>query len=152
MLIIIIEILLSVIAGVSNSIMDTIKMQYKGSDFDRMKEGFWKTWFNPNSWELKWEYVDGRRIETKNSPWYYLGLYNPGYKEKFKYSSTLFVGITNAWHFFQSIMLSSLQIGILLPLGLYLGFSLYGYLIIFLLIKISFSWTFELFWNKIWKN
>jgi len=144
--------ILSILAGFSNSIMDTIKFHYHNSIFSKMKEGFWKTWFDPNSWKLKWKYVNGERIKLERAPWYYLWIYNPGYKERFIYSSTLFVGATNAWHFFQSVMFTSLQVAILLPLGLLFSFTFWQYIVAIIVMKLALSCTFELFWNKIWKK
>ncbi len=55
------------------------------------KDGFKNSWWNKTeSWELKYSLP-----LRKGENWWYLGLYKPLYQEKFPFSSTLFVFITD---------------------------------------------------------
>lgn len=65
----------------------------------------WKTnqWFlnSKESWRNKWRLDDfGELIPYEGSKWKYFG-FVPKYKEKFLYSSTLFVFVTDGEHLFQ---------------------------------------------------
>ena len=57
--------------------------------------------------ELEWynKYDFTKPGESKH--WWYLGLYTPKFPEKFPFSSTIFVFVTDKWHFSQFIMLRS---------------------------------------------
>ncbi|NDC95280.1 hypothetical protein EB077_08245, partial [bacterium] len=48
--------------------------------------------------------------------WWYFGLYEPKFPEKFPFSSTLLVFITDKWHMSQFIMLRSFYAAIAMPL------------------------------------
>lgn len=52
------------------------------------------TWKNKYSEPLK---------PTTVAPWYYMWIYKPSYKEKYPYSSTLLVFLTDKWHLYESI-------------------------------------------------
>jgi hypothetical protein len=67
------------------------------------------SWWNKGkSWRNKWAdpLIDGGK------PWYYLWAYKPKYKEKFPYSSTFLVYLTDGWHLlkFVKIRLSILSV------------------------------------------
>ena len=79
--------ILIALAAISNSIMDKLKFHYSKSRFSKLK-GFWKWWFRPTSWKNKWKNGD------------------PNQGEAFFGSATIFVMITNAWHFFKAVMLN----------------------------------------------
>lgn len=54
------------------------------------------------SWRNKYKKDgDGNLILIKKSPWYYFGLVTPEYKERFPFSSTMLVFLTDAEHLFQ---------------------------------------------------
>jgi hypothetical protein len=76
-------------AGTMKGLMDTMAFH------DGMKD-----------WRNKYKTArNGMLIrETQNSPWY-LGLKPIGFKEKFPYSTTAFVFLTDWWHFCQFVML-----------------------------------------------
>lgn len=57
-----------------------------------------------STWENKYE----QPVQVYFNHWYYFGLYKPKYKEKFPYSSTLLVWITDRWHFAQRLFLTSI--------------------------------------------
>ena len=67
-------------------------------------------------WARKWtwENVGGRwrAKRQKKAPWYYLWIYRPTNKEKFIYSSTILVWLTDGEHLFQLLKDISLAIAI----------------------------------------
>lgn len=138
-------IFLLILAGISNSIMDTIKFRFYESKLKFIS----KEWFLPDSWKLKWKWKNNQRILNNKKLWYYLWLYKPQYKEAFPYSTTILVFLTNAWHFFQFIMLSSFQAAISITISMVYCFNWWQFIVIFFIIKIIYNSTFELFWKKI---
>lgn len=114
--------------------MDTIQFHHKESIFFKIKGPFWNLWFNPSeSWKLKWKNGD------------------PFQGERFPGSSTIFVWITDAWHFFQMMMLSAFQISIILAILLNIKITILIGIIIFTSMKVIYGGIFELFWKYIWK-
>ena len=84
-----------VLGGAAKGVLNIIQHKYKASIFADKNELFW----NPKkSWINKW---DEKR-------------YSNGFKEKFWGSSTIFVFVTDAWHFFQFIAYNFLAIGVFL--------------------------------------
>ena len=62
--------------------------------------------FKPNSehgWTAKWQYP----LHDYKAKWYHFGL-NPKYEERFPFSSTLLVWLTDAEHFYQFVQTISL--------------------------------------------
>jgi len=57
-------------------------------------------WDPHKSWIKKW-----KSIVRPYEYWYYLGLYKPTYQERFPYSSTFLVFLTDGWHLFKSLFL-----------------------------------------------
>lgn len=155
--IMVVNILLIGIGMVANSIMDTIKFKYENSILPRIKNKVIKHWFHPRSWKLKWKYVDGEMVPLEKAPWYYLGIHNPGHKEKFPFSSTMLVGFTNAWHFFQFIMFTCFELTFLIPMSIFTYMftplnkweTLLLTLLVFIFIKLYKGAVFELFWNRL---
>lgn len=93
------------IAGLFNGRMDYIKLHQLDSE----------------SWERKWawEYdpfikMTIRILHYKH--WYYFGLFKPEYKEKFPYSSTILVFITDEWHLRKWLMFLCIELAIVAPL------------------------------------
>jgi len=66
------------------------------STLNRFKKSFWN---KGQSWMLKWErnYL-GYQIRQSTELWYYLWRWTPEYKERFPYSSTILVFLTDGWH------------------------------------------------------
>jgi hypothetical protein len=90
-LLLIISALLIMVAGYSESVMDTLAHHYEESVFRKLNPKFW----NPvQSGGNKWK--DGDK--TKG--------------EKFFLSSTLFVGVTEGWHLFKLIRTFTLFLSI----------------------------------------
>ena len=83
-------------AGMVNAIKDK-------SALNQLKLPWWN---KEESWKRKWKIrkygASAVRISVKK-PWYYLGLYKPKYIERFPYSSTIFVFLTDGWHLMQFI-------------------------------------------------
>jgi hypothetical protein len=84
--------------------MDIIMGRYDDSIFSK----FNPEWWNPKiSWKYKW----ASPLQPPVKAWYYFGFY-PRYKERFIYSSTIFVWLTDAWHFFKAIFILAIVLGI----------------------------------------
>jgi hypothetical protein len=73
-------------------------------DDSGIKSSEWKNkyqldkWYNPVS------------LESKNH-WWYFGLYKPAYAEKFPFSSTALVFLTDRWHAYQMLTYRFLYLG-----------------------------------------
>ena len=81
--------------------MDTIQFHYDKSIFSNLSVKK-QQWFNPGmSWMNKYKYR------------------NPNYGPAFFGSTTFLVWITDAWHFFQNIMLSCFVLAIIFCLNYY---------------------------------
>jgi len=67
---------------------------------------FRKSWLNSGeAWKNKWKLDNqGDLIKYEKKDWWYFGIY-PKYQERFIYSSTIFVWLTDAEHLFQSIQI-----------------------------------------------
>lgn len=126
---------LLVIAGISNAIMDTLQFHFSTSRFSQLGE-----WWNPvESWKRKWK--NGNRLDG----------------ERFPGSSTVFVFVTDAWHFFKSITFTSMALSIVFynpAFTWWLDFILYD-----LTFSLSFELSFRImkkteskFWNWIKSN
>jgi hypothetical protein len=113
------------LACVCNSIMDVISTRYDVSIFGNFSNQFFWDW--RISWRNKW------KLKDKSNG------------EKFLFSSTIFVFLTDAWHLFKALML------MFLILSIYFYVPIFGILDIPLFF-ISWGITFELFYNKILIN
>ncbi len=136
MITIILIILFLIIAAISDAAMDIIQFKFHSSIFSK-SINFWY-WFNPEeSWRNKYKNRD-----PKQGP-------------AFFGSTTFLCWLTDAWHFFQIIMISCFTICIILALNnlILLNCNKLNILIIdvilFVIIKILYGTCFELFWNKI---
>jgi len=114
-------------AGVFNAIMDKIQFHWSKSVFDNIEDKKIRKWCDPKiSHKNKWK--NGNKEEG----------------EVFLGSSTVFVFVTDLWHFCQFLMLTCIMLAIVLY-GNY--FSLY-FLIDFVILRIIFSIGFTIFWDK----
>ncbi len=114
-------ILLLIIAGISNAIMDTLQFRYKKSVFRKFKN---QQWWNPSlSWRNKWKNGD----HTQG--------------EKYWGSSRWFVRFTDAWHFFQGIMYTCFFLVIVLYVKIFTP------IIDFFLIYLLFTTIFQIFYK-----
>lgn len=101
-----------VLAGMSEGVMDTLQFHYSNSIFYHLKN---KLFWNPEiSWKNK--YKDG----------------DPKKGEKFLFSTTLFVSLTDAWHLFKLIKNISIFIG-----ASAIGYLSNSFIILVILIFIS---------------
>lgn len=151
--------ILYIIAAISKSIMDTIKFHWSDSKFSNIKNRFWYEWFQSTGSKKYKTDSNGNFIPLDKAPAYYLWLYKPKYKELFWYSTTALVLFTDAWHFFQLIMLTGLQLIIIslilkpIDISLVHGLPLIDIinLLLLSLIILKFIWgvIFELFYSNI---
>lgn len=122
-------ILLIIISGFANAVMDTLQFHYSKSIFKKFKN---QQWWNPAiSWKNKYK---------NNDP-------NDG--SKFFGSTTFLVFVTDAWHFFQFLFLTAIQFCILIGINISIPFEWWYWIVGYLLIKIIFGTAFELFYQKI---
>lgn len=109
-------------------------------------------------WKFKYKVVFGIRIKPRGVPrechqpvknegynhWWYFGLHKPEYVEKFPYSSTLLVFLTDKWHlynFFQ-YRLTHIAIVLFIPIDFW-----YKILLLFVLPVIQ-GVVFQMFYRK----
>lgn len=127
---IIISILLIIIAGISNAIMDTVAYQVKWeqSKFSLIKKESINKWFRYDSWKLKYVNYDNGDLRQKKFVWF-----------------------RDSWHFFKSLMIICLVgFGLIFSLS---GFSkLWIIFVAWLGAGIIYILIFNLFYNKIWKK
>jgi hypothetical protein len=115
-------------AGFFNSIMDVIRFKWKDCIFSKIKNPKLLDWISPAvSWKNKWK--------------------DDTYKEeKFLGSSTIFVFLTDLWHFAQFIMILCFLFAIILynpVINIWIDLILMYFI---------FGGTFELFYSKIWNK
>jgi len=117
------------LAGMCEAVMDSLQHFYDGSVFKSPK--FNENWWNPNdSWKNKWKDR------------------NPDMGERFLGSSTVFVFVTDAWHFFKFLSTTLITLAIVLCLFVSFknGMSTFKAIMLFLIIKavwrISFQFTY----------
>jgi hypothetical protein len=118
-----ISIVLMFFAGVCNAIMDMLDFHYDISIFKNWTN---QQWLNPAiSWKNKWKNGD------------------PDQGEKFLGSSTVFVFLTDFWHFTKFLMLSLISAAIVF----YIPFIIWW--VDFIIIYCIFTITFQLFFSKL---
>ncbi len=91
-------IMLLIISFAAKGIMDTSS-----------KDGFTKSYWNKTQ---SWQYKYAVPLQPNPKHWYYFGIIKPGYKEKFPFSSTVLVALTDGWHLFQFIFLNTIIIAL----------------------------------------
>lgn len=123
--------ILSMIAGTSKAISDRIAL------------GKWLQvkWIGQGSSNGKWG------AGSAFTGWWYFGLYKPSREERFPYSSTILVWVTDGWHFFNFITYTAYET---MAAYLYLGPS-YKIIVGILAIKSIRGILFSLFYDKIFK-
>ena len=130
------SVLFLVLAGMCNAVMDKIVFHWDDSVFKGSKLDWWA---NPEvSYRNKW----------KNNS-------NSSGGEKFPGSSTVFVWVTDLWHFAQSFMISFFVLAALFygdGIINYFDNNWFNIFIDFIILKSAFSLTFELFWSVILKK
>ena len=110
--------ILMYLAGLAEAIMDILNHRFSSSIFKDFNEHWW----NPEiSWKNKWKDYD----HTKG--------------EAFIGSSTVFVFITDAWHFFKFLKNTFICGAIISPLDL----DLWDFILAFVIIKVVWRVSFE---------
>lgn len=134
-LIIIISIILLSILFICKAIKDIIQFDYDNSIFNN-QTGFNCRWWNP---ELSWinKYQRGDRTFTK---------------EKFLGSTTIFVFVTDAWHFFGFIQHNCIISIFILLVSVSLNLDWYYWIAIYLGLYITGTSVFNLFYEIILKR
>ena len=128
-----ISLVLVMLAGMCNAIMDIIQFKYNQSIFSTYPS--LDQWANPmTSWRNKWK--DGINLKG----------------ERFPFSSTVFVWVTDLWHFGQSFMITFFVLAAIFYSPI-ISFDNYiiEVVVSLAILKGGFSITFELFWSKILK-
>lgn len=136
----------SVLAGVANAFMDnSAENNFVDNKYNKTKGG--------SNDEKKW--AQPQEIGTRK--WWYLWvLHTPRYKESFIWSSTILVSLTDWWHKFQTMMIVSFCMAIVLYVPITVGLITYfGWwsilvpIIDFLIFRILFSLSFQYTYEKI---
>ena len=68
-----------------------------------------------DTWENKYKLVDDEPVPELKKPWYYFGMYKPEYKERFPFSTTALVALTDRWHL-GNLIQTTFTLGILFPI------------------------------------
>ena len=126
---------LLIVAGIGKAVMDTLQFHFSASVFKTLVNSYW--WNPAISWKSKYKNHD------------------PSQGPAFPGSTTIFVFVTDAWHFFQFIFLNSLFGSIIMyRLSEYsmTYFGWWGYIIDFLIMSILFRVIFQIFYSKILKS
>jgi len=126
---------LFIVAAISDAATDVISFRFENSIFSKFKN---KNWFDPSeSWKNKY----------KNK--------NPQDGPAFFGSTTCFVFLTDAWHFFQMIMLTCFDFIAIFAIN-FMFFHNYSILkillidiLIFICIKTVYGFIFGLFWDNL---
>jgi hypothetical protein len=118
-----IAIFLFVLAGAAEGIMDTLQFHYNTSKFKKFSNYLF--WDPQHSWKNKY----------KNG--------NPSEGERFPFSSTLLVGLTDAWHLFKLLRNLFIFAGIFFLL-IYFSVNIWISLLVTAILRIVFGIFFTL--------
>ena len=131
-----ITLILIALAGALNATYEILFTGFNQSIFKKLNPEFW----NPlESWKFKWASPFPQPVEAR---WYYFG-YLPRYKERFPYSSTALVFLTDAWHLFKALMLGCIMLAVVNYSVLVTPF------IDFILLYVTFTFTFTMFFDYV---
>lgn len=126
-----------IIAGIGKAVMDTLQFHFSSSVFKKLKGNYF--WDPSISWKNKYKNKD------------------PKQGEAFPGSTTIFVFVTDAWHFFQFLFLRFIFAAMVL-LGLFARLSPWSWgnvyldlLTAYIALSIIFGLTFTLFYKYILK-
>lgn len=100
-----------------------------------------------SSWENKWYMPHSHLIPNKKKLWYYLYLYAPQYKERFPYSSTFLVFLTDKWHLIESVRIFSVLFAIVGYKSFFLG-VIADFVLLWGIRTIGFTLVYEYFKRK----
>lgn len=136
--------ILAVLAGLSNAIMDRTKTKsmWNSSIWSKLPEdNWWVKWAGPNAWLNKWKLDDNGKSTGK---------------PRFFLSTTAFVFVTDAWHFFQ-MMWRNLMMVIIIIYG-YFGMGDVNLWIIpnwifdYIFISVAYLISFNVFYDHVFKK
>lgn len=99
-----------------------------------------------DTWKNKYQRTEaGSLVSTdKKDHWWYFGLYTPNYAEKFPFSSTALVFLTDDWHKYQFIMYRFLYMAISFGMGKGILMILFLSFVVFpLLMGICFEFSYN---------
>lgn len=112
---------------------------------------FKKDWWNKDSWKNKWKLDSNGNPMPAMTYWWYFGLYKPEFQERFPYSSTALVFLTDGWHLFQFLFHTSWQSAV--ATGTYLfEKNVWSCVVVFISVKLIFSISFELIYSNLKKR
>jgi len=134
-----ISLILMVVAGALNAVMDRIAFTFKTSVFKDLNPMFWDV---SKSWKNQWK----QPMQPSYSDWYYFGLYKPRYQENYPFSSTFLVWTTDAWHLAKTLMLGLMMCAVVCYKPMF-----WGWLDIFIL-YCGFTVAFTYFYEYILKK
>ena len=123
------------IAGLFNGRMDYIKLHQLDSE----------------SWKRKWNWntISNTGFSyIKLYHWWYFGLFKPKYQEKFPYSSTILVFLTDEWHLKKWLMFLCIEMAIALPVIDAYNLPLWSVLICVIALKAFRGLGFTLIYDK----
>ena len=104
---------------------------------------------NNGCWKNKWKLNEyGMIIPNTKRLWYYLWIFKPKYIERFPYSSKFLVGLTDAWHFAQSIMLTALFVSLVLY-GRQIEIMNENIILDFIIFRLAFGAGFSIFHDEL---
>lgn len=122
------------IAGILNAFMDlSSENRFHNNKYNKTK--------GDNNDEDKWKQP---LVLNNKRHWYYLGLMKPKYIERFPFSSTGLVFLTDWWHRFKSLMLICIFVSIVLytPITKHI-------IVDFIILHLTFSCSFELVYKRL---
>lgn len=137
--------ILALIMVISHAVMWVLYFRHEVSIFRKAKPtGF----FGKESWKRKYKErqgilkkKEGKELQLADENSWYYDFFNIKYKEAFPGSATVFVFITDGYHFVQFIMWTCLAVIITL--------SIDGGLWNFIMVRIPISLTFEILFSRI---
>lgn len=148
---VIIVMILSVVSASCSAMIDKINFHYNKSIFSKFSN---QLYWNPSkSWINKWKHEDVYCMPVEYRHWYYFGLYKTPYRERFIYSSTILVFLTDGFHTIKFIMNTAIQL--IIAICLYnCGIEFYHpgvlmFLLLFVIIKIIYNFIFYILFDII---
>jgi hypothetical protein len=133
-----ISLILFFLAGIVDAARDFVGFRLEQSIFYKYNPQFWNT---DKSWKNKYKLP----LQVGKKHWYNFG-YIPAFEEKFPYSTTIFVGLTDAWHMLKTMYLLFMFFGVVCYT------TIVGLGPDFFICWISYSISFNLFIEKIFNR
>tara|TARA_R110000751_G_scaffold262043_1_gene361283 strand:+ start:78 stop:515 length:438 start_codon:yes stop_codon:yes gene_type:complete len=142
-MIVIIVILILLLAPL-NALMDwSSEGKFKSAYWN--KDQGWRRKYKSHNVMLPGFPVQNTFVPYKNK-WYHFGI-TPKFEEKFPYSTTILVFLTDGWHLTQFLFHSTWQLAIAIPLNVLYSYPWYFTILWWVFIKMMFSGTFELIYR-----